>query len=150
MMKLVDEIMQKNFMIEYHKLAINLLLTGSWVSFQTHEMLKPFSLTFQQYNILRILRGQHPSPATVNLLIERMLDKMSNASRIVDKLVLKKLAERKLKKDDRRCVDVIITEKGLKLLEKIEARENTFELKLANLSKREAREMNELLDKLRG
>ncbi|MBK8551459.1 MAG: MarR family transcriptional regulator [Ignavibacteria bacterium] len=149
-MKLEDEIKQQSFRSEYQKLAVNLIFTGNWMSFNSHEMLKSFKLTTQQYNILRILRGQYPNPATVNLLIERMMDKMSNASRIVDRLEIKKLVERKLKPEDRRCVDVMITDKGLKLLDKIEEREKLFETKLYTLNLEEAMELNELLDKLRG
>lgn len=149
-MKLEDEIKQKNFRNEYQKLAVNILLTGSWMSFRSYEMLKPFKLTTQQYNILRILRGQYPNPVTVNLLIERMMDKMSNASRIVDRLVAKKLVERKMKAEDRRCVDVIINEKGLKLLKKIEDSEVKFEVNFRTLSEKEAKKLNDLLDKLRG
>lgn len=149
-MKIEDEIKQKNFKNEYQKLVINILLTGSWMSFKSYEMLKPFKLTTQQYNILRILRGQYPNPVTVNLLIERMMDKMSNASRIVDRLVAKKLVERKMKAEDRRCVDVIINEKGLKLLKKIEEHEVKFEENLRTLSASEAKNLNTLLDKLRG
>ncbi|HMS33721.1 MAG TPA: MarR family transcriptional regulator [Ignavibacteria bacterium] len=149
-MKLEDEIKQKNFRNEYQKLAVNILLTGSWMSFRSYEMLKPFKLTTQQYNILRILRGQYPNPVTVNLLIERMMDKMSNASRIVDRLVAKKLVERKMKAEDRRCVDVIINEKGLKLLKKIEDSEIKFEGNFRTLNEMEAKKLNDLLDKLRG
>ena len=149
-MRLEDEIKQQSFRSEYQKLVVNLIFTGSWMSFRTHEMLKPFKLTTQQYNILRILRGQHPNPATVNLLIERMMDKMSNASRIVDRLVIKKLVERKLKADDRRCVDVLITDKGLKLLDKIGESEKLFENQFEVLTVKEAKELNKLLDKLRG
>lgn len=149
-MKLEDEIKQKNFRNEYQKLAVNILLTGSWMSFRSYEMLKPYKLTTQQYNILRILRGQYPNPVTVNLLIERMMDKMSNASRIVDRLVAKKLVERKMKAEDRRCVDVIINEKGLKLLKKIEDSEVKFEVNFRTLSEKEAKKLNDLLDKLRG
>lgn len=149
-MKLEDEIKQKNFRNQYQKLAVNILLTGSWMSFRSYEMLKPFKLTTQQYNILRILRGQYPTPVTVNLLIERMMDKMSNASRIVDRLVAKKLVERKMKAEDRRCVDVIITEKGLKLLKKIEDSEIKFESNFRTLNEMEAKKLNDLLDKLRG
>jgi DNA-binding MarR family transcriptional regulator len=149
-MKLEDEIKQKSFKNEYHKLVVNLFFTGSWMTLRSCEMLKPFKLTTQQYNILRILKGQYPNPATVNLLIERMLDKMSNASRIVDRLVAKKLVERKASANDRRCVDVVITDKGLKLLDKIALREVEFESKLNNLTNKEAKEVNRLLDKLRG
>lgn len=149
-MKLEDEIKQHSFRNEYQKLAVNLIFTGSWINFKSYEMLKPFKLTTQQYNILRILRGQYPNPATVNLLIERMMDKMSNASRIVERLVIKKLVERKPKQDDRRCVDVMITDKGMKLLEKIEDREKVFHCEFETLNEKEAKELNGLLDKLRG
>ena len=149
-MRIEDEIKQKKFRSENQKLIVNLLLTGSWISFKSYEMLKPFQLTTQQYNVLRILRGQYPEPATINLLIDRMMDKMSNASRIVDRLEKKKLVERKLKAEDRRCVDVLITEKGIKLLEKIGEREKEYENNLFNLTAKEAKLLNGLLDKLRG
>ncbi len=149
-MRIEDEIKQQSFRSENQKLIVNLLLTGSWISFKSYEMLKPFKLTTQQYNVLRILRGQYPAPATINLLIERMMDKMSNASRIVDRLEKKKLVERKLKPEDRRCVDVVITDKGIKLLEKIGEREREYENDLFNLSATEAKLLNGLLDKLRG
>lgn len=149
-MRIEDEIKQKKFRSENQKLIVNLLLTGSWISFKSYEMLKPFQLTTQQYNVLRILRGQYPDPATINLLIDRMMDKMSNASRIVDRLEKKKLVERKLKAEDRRCVDVMITDKGIKLLEKIGEREKDYENNLFNLTAKEAKVLNGLLDKLRG
>ncbi|MDQ3022201.1 MAG: MarR family transcriptional regulator [Bacteroidota bacterium] len=149
-MRLEDEIKQQSFRSEYHKLVVNMFFTGSWLNFRSFEMLKPFKLTPQQFNILRILKGQFPNPATVNLLIERMLDKMSNASRIVDRLVAKKLVERKTCIKDRRCVDVRITEKGITLLEKIAENESKFEKQFSNLSIAEAKKINTLLDKLRG
>ena len=149
-MRIEDEIKQKSFRNQNQKLIVNLLLTGSWISFKSYEMLKPFQLTTQQYNVLRILRGQYPEPATINLLIDRMMDKMSNASRIVDRLEKKKLVERKLKAEDRRCVDVMITDKGIKLLEKIGEREKEYENNIFNLTAKEAKLLNGLLDKLRG
>lgn len=149
-MKLEAEIKQEKFRSEYQKLVVNILFTGGWLSLKNHGMLKPFNLTIQQYNILRILKGQHPNPATINLLIDRMMDKMSNASRIVDRLESKELVQRKPKSDDRRCVDVIITEKGIKLLEKIKSAEENFEVHLKHLNKKEAKSLNDLLDKLRG
>ncbi len=149
-MKLEDEIKQSTFKNEYHKLVVNLLFTGSWLTFKSSEMLRPYRLTTQQYNILRILKGQFPNPVTVNLLIERMLDKMSNASRIVDRLVAKKLVERTACLKDRRCVDVLITEKGIKLLDKILKTEDQFEARFNKLSNKEAKELNMLLDRLRG
>ncbi|MEO6695905.1 MAG: MarR family transcriptional regulator [Ignavibacteria bacterium] len=149
-MKLELEIKQKSFKSEYHKLAVNLVYTGNWVGAKSSYQLKQHKLTLQQYNLLRILRGQYPNPATVNLLIERMLDKMSNASRIVDRLLAKKLVERKTCSDDRRCVDVIITQKGLQLLEKIDTLEKGWLSQFKDLSSKEALELNRLLDKLRG
>jgi len=149
-MKLEEEIKQKSFRTEFHKLAVNMIYTGNWVGANSSEQLKQHKLTLQQYNLLRILRGQYPNPATVNLLIERMLDKMSNASRIVDRLLAKKLVERKTRPDDRRCVDVIITQKGLQLLEKIDTLEKEWNNQFKNLNIKEAKELNRLLDKLRG
>ena len=149
-MKIEEEIKQTEFRNEYQKLAINLLYTGNWINAKNLEFLKPHKLTLQQFNILRILRGQYPNPATVNLLIERMLDKMSNASRIVDRLVAKKLVLRNSCPEDRRRVDIIITDKGLRLLEKIEKDENKWDEKFKNLSLNETIELNNYLDKLRG
>src|SRR4051812_29759437 len=103
-MKLEDEIKQKNFTSIYHKVNINILFTASWLSTQTARILKPYSITPQQYNVLRILRGQNANPASVGLIQERMLDKSSNASRLVDKLLEKKLIDRKTCPEDRRQV----------------------------------------------
>ncbi len=148
-MKLEDEIKQSKFANEFQKLAINLIFTGNWLNAKSSEYLKQFGITIQQYNVLRILRGRYPEPATVNLIIERMLDKMPNASRIVDKLLLKKFVERKTCTEDRRCVDVMITEKGLKLLSEIEKKESILNKKFTSLSIKEAKEINRYLDKLR-
>ena len=82
-MRLEDEIKQKEFKNEYAKSLVNLIYTFNWVDAQTRDFLKKFSITPQQFNILRILRGQQPNPATINLLKERMLDKMCDASRMV-------------------------------------------------------------------
>src|SRR5258708_7664949 len=108
-----EEIRQKKFSSEYHKMALNIIYTGNWITSVNGDRLKKHKLTPPQFNILRILRGQHPNPATVNLLIERMLDKMSNASRLVDKLKEKGLVERKTSENDRRACDVMITKRGL-------------------------------------
>jgi len=112
--------------------------------------LKTFGLTLPQFNILRILRGQYPKPATVNLLIERMLDKSSNASRIVDKLLRKNLVVRKTCKKDRRSVDVLITEKGLELLKQTDNKNEEWKQNYKTLNLKEAKKLYYLLDKLRG
>ena len=149
-MKIEDEIKQDKFKSEYQKLAINLIFTGNWINSSNAELLKPYKLTSQQYNLLRILRGQYPNPVTVNLLIERMLDKMSNASRIVDRLVKKNLVLRKSCPEDRRRVDIVITDKGMKILEKIDLDEDKWEKRFVNLTAKEATELNNFLDRLRG
>lgn len=149
-MKIEDEIKQDKFKSEYQKLAINLIFTGNWINSKNAELLKPYKLTSQQYNLLRILRGQYPKPVTVNLLIERMLDKMSNASRIVDRLVKKNLVLRKSCPEDRRRVDIVITDKGMKLLDKIDQDEDKWEKRFETLTAKEAIELNNFLDRLRG
>jgi DNA-binding MarR family transcriptional regulator len=149
-MKLEDEIAQKKFRNEKHKVAVNIIYTFSWLTGFHQEFLKPHGITEQQYNILRILRGQHPNPATIKLIRERMLDKMSDASRLVEKLRVKGLAERVTSKKDRRQVDVSITKKGLDLLARIDQEDGKMDEFMANLNDDEARTLNDLLDKLRG
>src|SRR5688500_16480790 len=105
-MKLEEEIQQSRFRNEYHKVAINITFTHFWLMDQMRQMLKPYGISMQQFNILRILRGQHPKPATINLLKERMLDKSSDASRLVERLKKKGLVERVTCEKDRRSVDI--------------------------------------------
>lgn len=149
-MKLEDAIKQDQFRSEYEKLGINVLYTGGWLHAIQTRRLKPYRLSVQQYNILRILRGQLPNPATVNLLKERMLDKMSNASRLVEKLRMKGLVERHICQHDRRAVDITITQKGLDLLAEIDNLWSTWEESFKTLPIEEARNLNFLLDKFRG
>lgn len=148
-MRLEDEIKQKKFGSEKQKLLVNLIFTGNWIKDINSQMLKPYGLTTQQYNILRILRGQHPKPASVNLLIDRMMDKMSNASRLVEKLRLKGYVERRECEKDRRQADVVVTQAGLDLLEKIDKAMVAFEKRFDHLSEAESAQVNQLLDKLR-
>ncbi len=149
-MKLEDEISQKHFRNEYHKAAVNIVYTFNWLNNQNVSFFKPLGITPQQFNILRILRGQHPKPATIKLIKERMLDKMSDASRIVEKLRIKGLVERNICSHDRRNVDVCITQKGLDLLVQIDALDNEIDGRLFALNQEEIKQLNDLLDKLRG
>ena len=149
-MEIGEEIKQGKFKSEYQKLGINIAFTSNWMERQIAQQLKPYGLTGQQYNILRILRGQQPNPATINLLTERMMDKNSNASRLVDKLILKELVSRRECPTDRRQVDVAITPRGLELLLKLDTVEEEWSSRLKILSENEAKELNRLLDKLRG
>jgi DNA-binding MarR family transcriptional regulator len=148
-MSIEQDIKQTNFKSPYSKAIINVIYTNNWLQSLQVEIFKPFDLTLQQYNVLRILRGQYPNPITVIAIIERMLDKMSNASRLVDKLLVKDLVIRRLCPHDRRAVDVIITEKGLKLLEELDTLQSQWEDKLHGLSENEALQLSELLDKMR-
>ncbi len=149
-MKLEEEIKQSRFRNEFHKLAVNIFYTNSWLLNLQTELFNKFGITGNQFNILRILRGQHPRPATVNLLKERMVDKMSDASRLVERLRVKGLVKRELSADDRRMVDVKITEKGLDLLSQIDKLNNEYDSFFCNLSEKEAKKINDLLDKMRG
>ncbi|MDQ3050514.1 MAG: MarR family transcriptional regulator [Bacteroidota bacterium] len=150
-MEIEKEIKQTvKFTSEYHKLSVNILYTASWLEISHTKKLKPYGLTPQQFNLLRILRGQHPNPATVNMLIERMIDKSSNASRLVDRLEQKGFVNRCTSVSDKRSVNVRITDKGLDTLKKLDEQYALLEEPIKSLSKDEARELNRLLDKLRG
>lgn len=148
-MKIEDEIKQATFKDAYQKAYINLAFTSGWLQQQQSSRLKEFGLTLPQFNILRILRGQAPKPATVNLLIERMMDKTSNASRIVDKLEAKQLVTRTVCPSNRRAVDIRITEAGLNLLRQLDALMGSQQLGLQNLTLEEAAQLSNLLDKIR-
>lgn len=149
-MKLEKEIKQCKFRNEYHKLAVNVIYTNSWLTGLFSKLIDKYDITSNQFNILRILRGQYPNPATINLLKDRMLDKMSDASRLVERLRKKGLVKRDLKPNDRRCVDVIISEKGLKLLAEIDKLNDQHDAMLKKLNVKEVKKINSLLDKLRG
>jgi len=149
-MKLEDEIRQKKFLNNRNKTIVNIIFTNNWIVYNQACLLKKHNITIQQYNILRILRGQYPNPATIKLIKERMLDKMSDASRIVEKLRLKGLIDRKVCSDDRRNVDVFINKNGLKLLSEIDEKNDEIESIMSNLSEDELIQLNNLLDKLRG
>ena len=149
-MKLEDEIKQKKFKNEFHKLAVNLIFTHGWLLDHQAKFFKKFGITGAQYNILRILRGQHPNPASINLLKERMLDKMSDASRLVERLKQKGLVEREVCTEDRRRVEVVINDKGLNLLKEMDKIEDRFEQIFKGIGNSEAKSLNDLLDRLRG
>ncbi len=148
-MKLEEEIKQSKFKSEFHKLGINIIFTANWLSLHHTKHCKQYDITPEQFNLLRILRGQHPKPATVNLLIERMLNKMSNASRLVEKLRKKGLVERQTCESDRRACDVAITKKGLDLLAKMDKEEGEWNNIFSHLSEEESKKANLILDKLR-
>lgn len=148
-MKLEDEIKQKKFVNEQQKLALNIQFTSSWMYLKNVQALKPFDISPEQFNVLRILRGQFPNPSSIQLITERMLDKSSNASRIVEKLRTKELLERKECPSDRRLVDVVITEKGLELLKLLDIELSKWLSLLDEISDEEATIVNSILDRIR-
>lgn len=148
--KIEEAIKQSQFKDVYNKAVVNLLYTHSYlVGFQT-AVLKPQDLSPEQYNVLRILRGQQGKPVTIAAIQERMLNTMSNASRLVDKLKAKHLVDRKECPENRRKVDVRITEKGLQLLEFLEPELIKINKESIHLEANELTILNDLLDKLRG
>ena len=149
-MKIEDEIQTSKFEDNYHKMVINVSYSYSWMSNLLRLAFEKYNLTSQQFNVLRILRGQQPKAATINLIKERMLDKMSDASRIVDRLVQKELVSRCTNNVDRRAVDIHITEKGLEILSKIDVEFKTADFFKHSLTEEEAGQLSDLLDKMRG
>ena len=149
-MELEKEIFQNKFRNAGHKLAINIYYTYNWLNSLHSALLKPQGLTSQQFNVLRILRGQNPNPASVKLIRERMLDKMSDASRIVEKLRVKGLVNRDISAADRRECEIFITDKGLKSLAEIDREDEKVDEIFSTLTEEEIQQLNMLLDKLRG
>lgn len=148
-MRLEEAIKQKTpFQSPYQRAVVNLIYTHNWIMGLQKEFFKPYDITMQQYNVLRILRGQFPQPISTSDIRERMLDRMSDVSRIVDRLVKKDLVARKPCATDKRLVDLIITDQGLDLLKTVDSvlAEDKY---LSGLDAEEIMQLNELLDKAR-
>ena len=148
-MRLEDEIVQKEFLDENHKALVNIIYTHSFLINKMSGFFKSRGITRQQFNVLRILRGQYPNSANLNLIKDRMLDKMSDASRIVERLRLKKLIDRKQSRHDRREVEITINTDGLKLLEDTDIEIKKFYQMFDSLTPDELVLLNRLLDKFR-
>jgi MarR family 2-MHQ and catechol resistance regulon transcriptional repressor len=148
-MSLEKEIHQEKFIHSKQKAMINLLYTYGWMIEKIKNFLAKEDITHQQFNILRILRCSHPRPLSTLQIRERMLDKMSDTSRIVDRLVLKQLVKKVTCPKDKRLVDVTITEKGQKLLKRLDDETDHIGEIMGNLSDSETEQLNQLLDKLR-
>lgn len=149
MMGIENEIQQSKFRSAHQKAAINLIYTLGWMRDKTKTIFEAEDITSQQFNILRILRGSYPQPLSTLQIRERMLEKMSDTSRIVDRLIAKGLVKKLTCKSDRRLVDVIITDKGKKLLERLDLRQDEIDSVLQNISEKEANMLSDLLDKIR-
>lgn len=143
------DIQQAKFRNAHQKAAINLLYTVGWMRDKTKNIFETEDITPQQFNILRILRGSFPQPLSTLQIRERMIEKMSDTSRIVDRLIAKGLVKKITCKKDRRLVDVIITDNGKKLLERLDKRQDEIDAVLANLSEKDADLLSTLLDKIR-
>jgi DNA-binding MarR family transcriptional regulator len=147
-MTLERDINQTKFRSEFQKSAINLIYTYNWMNEQMKVFFDPYDITAQQFNILRILRGAAEPLSTLQIR-QRMLDKMSDTSRIVDRLVKKGLVKKNTCRSDRRLVDVVITEKGKMLLEELDKKSDAMDSILKNLSEADAKKLNQLLDQAR-
>lgn len=149
MSSLEEDIQQTAFRNEYQKAMLNLIFTQNYIIGKMSDVFKQFDITRQQYNVLRILRGQHPKPASINLIKDRMLDKMSDTSRIVERLRIKGLIIREEGKSDKRSSEITITPEGLELLRRMQGPVDEFDSFMGALSIDEARQLNTLLNKLR-
>lgn len=148
-MRIEKAIKQNKFTSEYQKLTVNIAYTNSYITQILSRYLKPYDLTMQQFNVLRIVRGSKPNPVSINAIGERMIDKMSNASRLVDKLHNKELVIREKCERDKRQVDVSLTEKGSEVLSSLDQELSEFDKNFHVLNIEEAIMLNRLLDKLR-
>lgn len=149
-MALEDDIMQEKFENEYQKVTVNILFTGSWLYHLNSIRLKPFAITPEQFNVLRILRGSHPNALMLADIAGRMLDKSSNATRLVEKLRVKGLVKRDICENNRRQVDITVTSKGLELLKSVDKQAGLWNARFKTITKAEAQELNRILDKMRG
>ena len=147
-MGIEKDIQQTNFRNEFQKMSINIIYTANWLNEKMGQILSTEDITQQQYNILRILRGSECPLSTLKIR-ERMLDKMSDTSRIVDRLIVKGLVEKTACIKDKRLVDITISKKGLQLLEKLDSLNEHIDSILKGVSEKEAQAMNQILDKLR-
>lgn len=148
-MELEKEIQQTKFRNERHKAVLNILFTASWLQCRQQRLFKQYGLTPQQYNVLRILRGQKGTPITVNGIQERMLDRSSNASRLIDKLKEKQLVTRLECPTDRRQMDIQITHEGLELLKRMDGQMDATEASFGVMTEKDAAELNRILDRMR-
>lgn len=149
-MKIDQEIKQKMFKNEWQKALVNVIFTSSWLNLKIKEHLKEYGITPQQFNALKILNGQYPNPVSTSVVRERMLDKMSDVSRIVARLQEKKLVNVCKANRDKRLVDIVISEKGVELIAKIDIENAHMDAIITGLSEEEAGLLSNLLDKMRG
>lgn len=149
-MNIQEEIQQSRFRNDHQKAAINLIYTSGWLGNKHKDFFSEFGITVQQFNILSILRGQNPNKISGAEIKNRMMDKNSDVSRLLDRLVLKDLVSKSKCENDKRAADVMITKGGLDLLSLIDSKIKSLDNILNNLSESEAQQLSALLDRLRG
>jgi DNA-binding MarR family transcriptional regulator len=149
-MKIEDVIKSNVIMDDAKKVILSIMYTQNVINDKFVEILKPYDLSGEQYNVLRILRGQKGNPANMCIIQERMLAKSSNTTRLIDKLLLKDFVTREVCPENRRKIEVLITQKGLDILAELDPKINEHEqLFSANLSTEELQQLNHLLEKYR-
>ena len=149
MMKLEDAIKQNHFPNPHLRAAINIYYTSARLQAFENDVLKPFGISLQQFNLLRILRGQKGNPISISEIADRMIDKMSNASRLAEKLRIKSFIERRICPMDRRRVEVVLTDRGRTVIEEASlAMDQAVTERLEKLSNQEILKLNDLLDKV--
>ncbi len=149
MKRLEDEIKQKTFKSEKEKVLVNLIFTYNYFQHTFESLMNPFKITPQQYNILRILKGQYPNAISLKEIKNRMLDKNSDVSRVVERMRKKNILTRTTNPNNRRAVEIKITQQGITLLEKIAPQLENYHNTLVQLNDKELKLLNQLLDKLR-
>lgn len=147
-MSIEKDIQQQAFRNEHQKATVNIIFSANWLHEKIKDFLEVEDITPQQYNILRILRGNKQPMSTLQIR-ERMLDKMSDTSRIVERILKKGLVEKKVCSSDKRLVDVNISKKGIAVLESLDKKNQALDSILRGLSAEEAAVLNKLLDKMR-
>jgi len=150
LMSIEEEIKQSKFKSPHQKAVLNLLYTANWIQNKQRELFEPFGITGQQYNMLRILRGQQSKPISAVEIKSRMLDKNSDVSRLLDRMIGKKLVKKSQCPNDKRATEISITEAGLHLLNKLDAAIDNMDSHYLKLSKEDAKKLSDLLDKARG
>ena len=149
-MKIEEEIKQTKFRSAQHKAALNLIYTASWLENKQQDFFKTYGVTRSQFNILRILRGQHPQKISGTEIKSRMLDKNSDVSRLIDRLTVKNLATKCTSAEDKRAADIAISAAGIEILARIDGNMDRTDVELLKLTPTEAEELSNLLDKMRG
>jgi DNA-binding MarR family transcriptional regulator len=147
-MKIEEEIQQQKFRGPHQKAVINLIYTANWLQNQHQTFFKTFGITGQQFNILRVLKGQHPKSISATAIKTRLLDRNSDVSRLLDRLAKKNLVVKKICPNDKRASDVFITDVGLALLGELDKKQKEMDL-ILSLTEKEAHLLSDLLDKSR-